>query len=702
MGAQPYGLLPATVLARWRPDPLDPVVEEGLIPRLITLRTRYRDAATARGNVVGASEDLLLDLVGQLPTSRFFRHRLAWPLELWWLAFDLVGADRAWSAVDQDWHQHYALATELGLTPARRYGARSAAGRVQLPLVVPATLPAGWDVVTALKRLIDVAGQAPAQFADVRILEAELLNFAPDSLLLRLVIRSLQVAIGDVGREKARQERPLPEPVVRDASEPGRLEAWIRSVTDTDLRSGTPAAQRFQGVLDGVINLTAIEPVRLERLLAAAVDTAAFRVDPWLIAPPTRRLDALLDAGEAVPRLGAYGWVDAPRPGTPGPTAAGLLHAPSQAQALTAAVLRDRAVSDPAATRWHLDLTSASVRDADRLAEHVRIGAHLAEAVGREVERVVARLADVHRLRATYPLRTEHEGRRVCDGLAVLAAPPADLGLARRAGRVGPAAGRHRRLRRPVGGRGRPPRHRGPSRRRRRGDGCRRRDFAPPGAGLAAHHAPGPGPRHERRAGPDGGGRAAGTRRRRGGVRGEPLDAGRRRRRRLHRGPVGRTGDVDLRDRHHRRRRTARRAAHDGEPRRSRSGADGRARADDHRPHPHRGERRRRRPGGRARARPCSTGGTGVVRYERARRLVALVGRRPGTPDALTEQADPGVNHRPARRRFAGATTSSTAPLSPWRPRLGSATDPADRTPLSRLAREVGGGTGGTGGHGAR
>jgi hypothetical protein len=56
--------------------------------------------------------------------------------------------------------------------------------------------------------------------------------------------------------------------------------------------------------------------------------------------------------------------------------------------------LRDRAVSE-GSNRWHLDITSRTARVAERLAQHVRIGAHLAEALGHEVERVVGRTEDV-------------------------------------------------------------------------------------------------------------------------------------------------------------------------------------------------------------------------------------------------------------------------------------------------------------------
>jgi hypothetical protein len=250
-----------------------------------------------------------------------------------------------------------------------------------------------------------------------------------DSLLLRLAVRSLQVALADVARELADDPPPRPEPVARPERRPGRLESWLSRLGADDLLADTPATRALRRVADGLTVLGELAEDRLERLLRATLDTAIYRIDPWVVALPARRLHDLLTEGRAGLRLGAYGWVDAPRPGQPGPTAAGLIHAPSPAQALAATVLRDRAVEDPEAARWRMDLTSRTVRDADRLAEHVRIGAHLAEALGREVERVVGDLATILRLRRDFPVRIEHAGRRTCDGLAILAAPPPSLGL---------------------------------------------------------------------------------------------------------------------------------------------------------------------------------------------------------------------------------------------------------------------------------
>jgi hypothetical protein len=427
VGAQPYGLLPATALRRWKGDDGDPEVEPDLARALPELRDRWRAAAEARGTAVGASTADLLDLLAHVPSSPGFRQRRAYPLELWWLASLVLGFSRPFDAFERVWSSRYEIARALGLEPRRRYGSRGFQRRVELPLV----LPEGADrdgLVDIIKRLIDAARRAPSAFADLKVLVAEFLQRRPDSLLLGLVIRSLQVAIGDVGRELQGQEPPELDPIVRSDRDPSLLERWIRSVEPGALDSGSPAAEAFGRVEAGVARLTDVPVPELERMLRATVDTAAFRIDPWIVGIATRRLGDLLDAGADL-RLGAYGWVDRPRPGTPGPTAGGLLTAPSPAQALTATVVRDRAVNDAEPGRWDLDLTSTSVRTAERLAEEVRQGAHVSEALGREVERVVGVGTDVDRLRRDFPVRDEHGGRRTLDGVRVLAADPSALGL---------------------------------------------------------------------------------------------------------------------------------------------------------------------------------------------------------------------------------------------------------------------------------
>ena len=196
--------------------------------------------------------------------------------------------------------------------------------------------------------------------------------------------------------------------------------------------NGRLLAERFnevQEALHVIADLWKSMPDALFRAVLAALDTAAFRVDPWLTGIAERRLQRMIAEGAPF-RLGAYGWVDAPAPYAglpggplaPGPTRAGLLHAPSPAQALTAAVLRDAAVRYPGSDRWRLALDSAKIRAAMALAERVRLGVHPYEALGLEVEKVAGDWDTVRILRKEFPLAADQQERRVCDGQKVLKA----------------------------------------------------------------------------------------------------------------------------------------------------------------------------------------------------------------------------------------------------------------------------------------
>jgi hypothetical protein len=429
VGSQPYGLLPTTSWQRWERDADDPGLEVPLVNGLLRLREGHAERARARGTVADGSVDKLMDLIGQTPTSSRFRYRLAWPLELWWLAIAASGLRQPWRTFASAWNDAHPLVGRLQLDHIRRYGTRGRARLIGIPLVVPLGTPEGMDVATLLRNLADVAPSSPSEFADTARLESTVLGWRADSLLLRLAIRSLQLLIADIARERDGIETFDPEPVSRRDRERGRVEELVRSVGSIDVANPTPAVERLLEATAALRALAAVPVEQLARMLCAAVDSSSHRIDPWLVGVAERRLGALRASGSARFRLGAYGWVDAPAPGTPGPTAGGLLTAPSAGQALVAAVLRDRAVNDPGDPRWDLDITSRRARIAERVAQHVRVGAHLSEALGREIERIVARTPDVARLRRDFPVRTEHAGRRVCDGLKVLAQDPFPVAL---------------------------------------------------------------------------------------------------------------------------------------------------------------------------------------------------------------------------------------------------------------------------------
>lgn len=423
VGPQPYGLLPATTWRSWEPAAGDPSFEASLVRALAQLGDRQAQSARARGTVADKDTDGLLELIADTPTSSHFRYRHTWPLELWWLATVAAGVPRPWPELHRAVSDRYPLAADLQLTTLRRYATRGNTRRVDLALVVPAGRSPE-ELPALLRTLGEEARNRPASFADTARVETDVLKLDKgSSLLLGLVIRSLQLLIADTRRDKERAGAFDPEPYARPRKQPGRLETLIAAAVPVEKSDPGEAAQLLLETIDALTRLGQVPAAELERMLAATVDCASHRVDPWFVALPQRRLDALTADGVARRRLGAYGWVDGVRRGTPGPTDAGLLHAPSPSSALAAAVLRDRAGSDDSG-RWDLDITSRTARVADRLGEHVRAGAHLAEALGREVERIVGRPGDVEQLRRDFPVRTEHAGRRVCDGLQVLAATP--------------------------------------------------------------------------------------------------------------------------------------------------------------------------------------------------------------------------------------------------------------------------------------
>ncbi len=420
IGAQPYGLLPTTAWRSWTGADGDPGLEPRLVSGLVQTLPELLTSARARGTVAGAPLEQLLDLIGQTPTSSRFRYRAAWPLEIWWLVAAAAGLPARWRPFARAWDQAYPLAGRIRLPRGRRYGTRGRSRLVGIPFVVP---DGAEDLPGLMRKLAGAAVESPSSFAQTAAVEQDVLGGHGPSLLLRLAVRSLQLLIADVARERDAVDGFDPEPLIRADRQRGRVEELVRSVGTIDTASPTPAVARLLDATAALSDLAEVPVADLQRMLCASIDSANHRIDPWLGGVALRRIEALRDAGTARWRLGAFGWVDDLEPGTPGPTAGGLLPAPSFPQALTSAVLRDRAISDPN-QRWDLDVTSRRARIAERIAAHVRVGADLTEALGREVERVVASTPEIEQLRSQFPVRAEHAGRRVCDGVQVLAQDP--------------------------------------------------------------------------------------------------------------------------------------------------------------------------------------------------------------------------------------------------------------------------------------
>ncbi len=458
---QPYGLLPTSQMTAFAP-----AAEEGafascerrMLETLIPLRDAAEAAARAHGTAVGADTAGLLDLLGHDALSPGYAQRLFLPTQLW-AALWTVSTGSDFDAFTDVVREMFVPGAELLRNdPARMYLAGGEADPLSLPLVVPTTWPSWFwrpgevdpaghpvpamSVEDGMARLINDLLRAPTFTYDYA---RELWQVLPDSLLIRLLLYADLLGRASVVAVNSGATPPILEPLLSSPTAPTRLRvlasAWSTAEPE-DHPAGFINEMHREG-LDTLFKRFSDNPApniagRLERALRACLDTATHRVDPWLTGMAQRRLDYLVGQSDTRFRIGVYGWVDGPIRGAPGPTTGGLLHAPSYAQALTAVILRDKQISDHLANPggrdlWSMQLDSDRIRLAAEIADEVRIGAHLYEAVGRQVERIVASASAVAALRTQFPLRTaQPDAGRVCSGLNALAAllsasPPVPL-----------------------------------------------------------------------------------------------------------------------------------------------------------------------------------------------------------------------------------------------------------------------------------
>src|SRR5207302_1857416 len=162
------------------------------------------------------------------------------------------------------------------------YGARGASRVVRLPLVVPAGASAD-DVPGLLSALARAATEQPSAFASTAQLEDGVLGRHGDSLLLRLVIRSLQLALGDIGRVNVTVPALDLEPFSRNDVQPARLEQLIASVGPVDPSQTSSAIAHLVDITTALTALAAMPVPELERSLRATIDASCHRIDPWLV-----------------------------------------------------------------------------------------------------------------------------------------------------------------------------------------------------------------------------------------------------------------------------------------------------------------------------------------------------------------------------------------------------------------------------------
>jgi hypothetical protein len=473
---QPYGLLPATALSGWRV-----LGEEGALaqlePRLqrslLMLRSHWATIARLHGTAIGANTQRLLDLISRDAVSASYAYRTLFATEVWWTLYGSSwpvsqATFDAW--VRQTFRPVYEL-TGRGPNDApgmRHFLAGGGYRQLKIPLVVPNHWPVTYYVLDGPNPRLDDNGRPilldPVERSFARLVETLLTHghrhvlvyeqwrgVLPDSLLIRLLVHAGVQSAAAVAQVDGGPPAPIREPLISYG--PTRLPTTLLDQLSQGYEPDKPhigAAGEVRRMLrDGLERLfkfigdqppTAGALVQLERAFRATLDTATHRIDPWIVGMAARRLEYLRNQPEARFRLGVYGWVDGPIRGAPGPNRAGILHAPSHAQALTGAILRDKEITEeleaspPAGQRdlWSMQLESQRLRLAEELAEEVRLGSHVFEALGRRVEHVIGvrtmvgpvveATSRVDVLRTTYPMKAGQPDRgRVCHGVNALA-----------------------------------------------------------------------------------------------------------------------------------------------------------------------------------------------------------------------------------------------------------------------------------------
>jgi len=159
------------------------------------------------------------------------------------------------------------------------------------------------------------------------------------------------------------------------------------------LRSyGDNAPDPLGAFVKGLKLLAGLSTDSLERLLGETLDLSSHRLDAWITSLATYRLKKFRESQTTGIYLGGYGWVENLKPRTDPSLSDGYIHAPSSAQAATAAVLMSGYLTHKdqlEGARLEIDLSSKRVRLALGLMDGVRQGQPLGALLGYRLERTL-------------------------------------------------------------------------------------------------------------------------------------------------------------------------------------------------------------------------------------------------------------------------------------------------------------------------
>lgn len=401
IGRQPYGVLPVSWSASWKPlegRPLD-----APLGRLLTrLRTTWENSVVNVPRIPGASdpEAALVSVLGMSPSSRSYVTRNVigpeYNLAFWRFARQDIGKTW-WSALAA---KSLADAGDLATAMATTRLANCTFVRGQRPLseVIVAAAPLdGMPAPDYVKQLASLGWQALRDFA---------MPAAPVPLLLLLLRHAALRQYLDTAAELLTaagaaqpNERLEPELVGLSASR-SRPTPWdllqrtlpgqgpVGIFLDGSKKSSTLPA--FADFWNSFTSLSTFSAEALDFATREVLDLAAYRFDAWVTSLAHFRLDETrraTPAGGIV--LGGYGWLEDVRPEPQQTPSAGYIHAPSLAHATTAAVLRSGYLThkDGSPQPMEVDLSSDRVRLGLHLLDGVRARQPLGSLLGYRLER---------------------------------------------------------------------------------------------------------------------------------------------------------------------------------------------------------------------------------------------------------------------------------------------------------------------------
>jgi hypothetical protein len=447
VGDQPYGLLPTSSLSSWKFHKTDLA---GLVELLIRFRPLW---LAASGRLPRPNDDpsTLLEVLRTQHTAQRYEARTLMGRQTVANLFAYMGVPSyaEWRIVQES----LGVATlrnvglpwrpciSHGVFAEKSFGLRGPLAEEPQSKSMPVTLGSGNYILWMRDAEIEALRQqvnTPRAGAIVPFVRRRG-RTQPEALFYRVLRHATLLAYADAALRVLRRFDPMASPWVEPelpgfgANPPSLIwtlfEQPLRGISDTLplgkwIRTATaPETQALAEHRASLTTLAAQSADVLARHFTGTLDLCSYRLDAWRTSVATRRLALLRSSQPEGIQIGGYGWLEHLTPRAADQVSDGYITAPSQGQAMTAAILRSgyrsRRIEGQPFDPLAVDLSSERVRIAEDLLDGVRQGQSIGEVLGYRFERALhdAQLdLYIDRFRS---VATAQEGR-VVDGLLLL------------------------------------------------------------------------------------------------------------------------------------------------------------------------------------------------------------------------------------------------------------------------------------------